>query len=87
MISVFNSTFQAQLRDWILDNRRIAIKIMDIVKTTEQDPYSGVGKPECLKHERSGLWSRRIDQEHRIVYEVDEAHETILFLSCRGHYD
>jgi toxin YoeB len=87
MISVFNSIFQEQLRDWIVDNKRIAIKIMDIVKATSQDPYTGIGKPERLKHERSGLWSRRIDQQHRMVYEVDEETNTVLFLSCYGHYD
>lgn len=87
MISAFHSNFQAQLRDWILDNKRFAIKIMDIVKATEQDPFNGIGKPEPLKHHLTGLWSRRIDQEHRIVYQVDEEKGVIIFLSCKGHYN
>jgi toxin YoeB len=84
MISVVEPRFRDELRDWISDNKRIALKIMDLVDAVERNPYEGIGKPEPLKHQFAGLWSRRIDQEHRLVYQVAE--ESVMFLSCKGHY-
>jgi toxin YoeB len=57
---------------------------MKLVREIQRDPFSGLGKPEALKHELSGCWSRRINQEHRLVYQVQE--DKIRILACRFHY-
>ena len=62
-------------------------KIQQLLHAIELDPYSGIGKPEPLKHNLSGLWSRRINHEHRIVYRLPEDSGTIKIYSLRGHYD
>lgn len=59
-------------------------KINLLIKETLRDPFNGIGKPEALKLNLSGLWSRRIDQEHRLVYQVSETAITII--ACRYHY-
>lgn len=73
------------LRFW-KDSGNIAIqkKISKLIKSIEQNPFEGIGKPEQLKHDLAGKWSRRINQEHRIVYQIKK--ETILIHSLRGHY-
>jgi toxin YoeB len=55
-----------------------------LIKDIQRDPFSGLGKPEALKHDLSGLWSRRITQEHRLVYNVTD--EEIVIVSCKFHY-
>jgi len=60
-------------------------KINELIKDIERTPYEGMGKPEPLKYDLAGLWSRRIDREHRLVYRVVE--NEILIYSCRYHYD
>lgn len=60
-------------------------KINDLIKDIQSDPFSGTGKPEPLKFNLAGLWSRRIDREHRLVYQADE--NDLLIYSCRYHYD
>lgn len=70
---------------WIGHDRKMALKIMRLIDNIQQTPFEGLGKPEPLKHELKGLWSRRIDQEHRLVYEVLE--DKIRVLACRYHYD
>lgn len=62
-------------------------KIISIFKDLENNPYTGVGNPEKLKHNLAGLWSRRINQKDRIVYEVKENIVTVFVLSAMGHYD
>ena len=69
---------------WIEKDRAQALRIMRLVREIQRDPFSGLGKPEPLKHELSGCWSRRINQEHRIVYQVQE--DKIRILACRFHY-
>ena len=69
---------------WIEKDRKKALRIMKLIKEILREPFSGTGKPEPLKHELSGCWSRRIDDEHRIVYEVLE--EKTRILACRYHY-
>ena len=59
-------------------------KIIHLLENIAQTPYSGIGKPEPLKHALSGCWSRRIDREHRLVYKVE--HDNLLIISCRFHY-
>ncbi|MDP3186326.1 MAG: Txe/YoeB family addiction module toxin [Anaerolineales bacterium] len=69
---------------WVENDRRTALRIMKLIEDIQHDPFQGIGKPEPLKHELKGCWSRRIDGEHRIVYQVFE--EKIRILACRYHY-
>lgn len=70
---------------WFVENdRKKALKIIKLIKEVQRNPFEGTGQPEKLKHELSGCWSRRIDQEHRLVYEVLET--KIRILACRYHY-
>lgn len=65
-------------------NKKVLKKITQLLTAIQLDPYSGIGKPEPLKHQLSGLYSRRIDLEHRLIYEIDD--NKIFVYSCRGHY-
>lgn len=65
-------------------DRNIAIRVLDLVEAVMRDPFEGVGKPEPLRHVLEGCWSRRITQEHRLVYRI--ADERIDFLQARYHY-
>ena len=69
-------------------NKIILKKIGYLIEAIQVDPYTGIGKPEALKHELSGKWSRRIDREHRIIYEVIDENtiEILNIISLRGHY-
>ncbi len=69
---------------WIEQDRNKALRIINLIKDVQRDPFRGIGKPEPLKHELKGCWSRRIDREHRIIYQVTE--EKIRILACRYHY-
>jgi toxin YoeB len=69
---------------WVENDRRKALRIINLIKDILRNPFEGIGQPEKLKHELSGCWSRRIDQEHRLVYEVLET--KIRILACRYHY-
>ncbi|HEX3552228.1 MAG TPA: Txe/YoeB family addiction module toxin [Thermoanaerobaculia bacterium] len=69
---------------WVEQDRKKALKIMKLIEAIQREPFTGAGQPEILKHDLAGCWSRRIDQEHRLVYEVSEA--KIRILSCRYHY-
>jgi toxin YoeB len=69
---------------WIQQDRKKALRIIELVKNIERDPFKGIGKPEPLKHELKGCWSRRIDQEHRVVYQV--LPDKIRILACRYQY-
>jgi toxin YoeB len=82
--AVFDSNFREELKSWIEVDRKVALKIMDLVEAIVRDPFSGVGKPEPLKYLGSDIWSRRITQEHRLVYLVSQ--ERVVFLQCRYHY-
>lgn len=69
---------------WVEKARKKALKIIKLIKEIQKNPFDGTGKPEPLKHDLSGCWSRRIDKEHRLVYQVSE--EKIRILACRYHY-
>jgi toxin YoeB len=66
------------------NNRATLKRITQIIQSIQQTPYNGIGKPEVLKYNLSGCWSRRINQEHRIIYEVVD--NKVLIHSLRGHY-
>ena len=75
------------LNYWIkTKNLKTLEKIATLLKNIVQTPKYGIGKPEALKHNLSGLWSRRINQEHRLVYEIDEENNQIVIHSLKGHY-
>jgi len=70
---------------WIAHDRKKALKIVNLIKEIGRSPFTGTGRPEPLKYELANCWSRRIDQEHRIVYEIFD--EKIRILTCRYHYN
>lgn len=80
----FSHKFREDLQFWVKTDRKIALRLLDIVEAIERDPFKGIGKPEPLKFAGSDLWSRRLTQEHRIVYLVEQ--ERIYFLAARYHY-
>ena len=69
---------------WGTQDKKIHRKIITLINDTLRQPFNGLGKPEPLKHELKGYWSRRITDEHRLVYKVTETE--IVILSCRFHY-
>lgn len=70
---------------WQNADKRIVKRINELIRDIRREAFSGIGKPEALKHSLSGFWSRRITEEHRLVYTVSD--ETILIASCRYHYN
>lgn len=82
--SIFQPEFRADLRFWLETNQRVALKVLDLVAATMRDPFIGLGKPEPLKYLGPGVWSRRLTEEHRLVYVVDD--DRIDFIQCRYHY-
>lgn len=76
--------FVGDLLLWSRSDPRVVTRIMELVQSIARDPKQGIGKPEPLKHNLSGCWSRRIDEEHRLVYEV--LPDRINLLSARYHY-
>lgn len=81
---VFDPNALEDLRYWVETDRRKAIKIIDLIEAAVKSPFEGIGKPEPLKHQLAGCWSRRIDQEHRLVYRPEG--NTLTVLACRYHY-
>ena len=82
--SVFQSQFVDDLTHWVKTDRKAALRVLELVHAIVQDPFAGIGKPEPLKHEFAGCWSRRITQEHRLVYRPTE--DGLLIAQCRYHY-
>ena len=80
----FHDEFREDLRFWIDTKRRVALRVMDLVEAVTRDPFKGIGKPEPIRHLGANVWSRRITQEHRLVYLV--RNDRIDFLQCRYHY-
>ena len=82
--AVFYPKFREELLFWVKTDRKAALRTLELVEAVLADPFDGIGKPEALKHELAGHWSRRITQEHRLVYRV--APGRIDFLQGRYHY-
>lgn len=82
--AVFQSQFREDLCAWIETDRRVALRVLDLVEAVLRDPFQGIGKPEPLKYVLAGCWSRRITQEHRLVYRV--AGTRVDFLQAKYHY-
>jgi len=83
-VAVFHPEFREDLRYWVNADRRVALRALDLVEAALREPFTGIGKPEPLKHVLAGAWSRRLTQEHRVVYLVRE--NQIDFLQARYHY-
>lgn len=83
-IAIFQPEFREDLRHWVQTDRRVALRVLELVEALTRDPFQGLGKPELLKYLGPGVWSRRITQEHRLVYLVRD--ERIDFLQGRYHY-
>lgn len=82
--AVFQPEFREDLRFWVETDRKTALRAFEIIEAVMRDPFTGIGKPEPLKYFTSGAWSRRLTQEHRIVYLVRD--DRIDFLQARYHY-
>ncbi len=82
--AVFQPEFIEDLRYWVETERKIALRAFDLIEAILRDPFDGIGKPEPLKYLTPGAWSRRLTQEHRIVYLVRD--DRIDFLQARYHY-
>ena len=82
--AIFHPEFREDLRYWMQVDRKVALRAMDLVEAIIREPFAGIGKPEPLKYLASGAWSRRLTQEHRVVYLVSD--DRIDFLQARYHY-
>jgi toxin YoeB len=82
--AVFHPEFRQDLRYWVETDRKVALRAFELIESILRDPFTGIGKPEPLKYLLAGCWSRRLTQEHRIVYRVTG--RRIDFLQARYHY-
>ena len=80
----FEAAALDELEEWVKVHPKTASKILDLLQEICKTPFEGKGKPEPLKHKFKGLWSRRINEEHRLIYEVTASFINVL--SCKGHY-
>ena len=74
----------AEYNEWFETNSQIITRIKELIRDIDRDPFKGIGKPEPLKANWAGYWSRRIDIEHRLIYKV--SNDQILIAKCKGHY-
>ena len=82
---VFSNNAWEEYTSWQAEDKQILKKINALIKDVQLHPHEGIGKPEPLKYDLAGMWSRRIDREHRLVYQVID--QELLIYSCRYHYD
>lgn len=84
---IYSEQAQSDIKFWVKSgNKQIQAKITSLLNAIENNPFHGIGKPEALKYEMSGKWSRRINEEHRLIYELSENQLQIKIHSLRGHY-
>ncbi len=82
--AVFQPEFREDLRYWVETERRTALRILTLVEAIMRDPFGGIGNPEPLRYLGADVWSRRITQEHRLVYVVSA--DRVDFIQARYHY-
>ena len=82
---VFSKNAWDDYTSWLHIDKKMLKKINDLIRDIQRTPHSGIGKPEPLKYDLAGYWSRRIDQEHRLVYQVKD--NDIRIISCKYHFD
>ncbi|NET59208.1 MAG: Txe/YoeB family addiction module toxin [Symploca sp. SIO2E6] len=80
----FEASAFEDFSEWASLNKKIHKKIITLIKDINRTPFLGLGKPEALKHEYSGYWSRRINDEHRLIYKVTDT--DIIIIACKYHY-
>lgn len=80
----FTPTALDDLRYWLKTDKRLAERVLALLEETRRTPFEGTGKPEALRFQLAGCWSRRIDREHRLVYQVEE--NEIVVIACPYHY-
>jgi toxin YoeB len=73
-----------EYQQWIELDRKVALRIGDLIRDILRNPFDGIGKPEALRYEFKGYWSRRIDREHRLIYKITET--SVIIVSCYSHY-
>ena len=87
---VFTKNAWEDFEYWIENDPELVIKIKELLKSIRQNPFTGIGKPEPLKYDLKGFWSRRISSEHRLVYKISGVKgvdQKCFVLQCRFHYD
>jgi len=84
VIIAFDPEAFQDFQEWATEDKKLFKKIAELIKDACRTPFQGLGKPEPLKHALSGFWSRRITQEHRLVYKVEK--DTLFIVSCKFHY-
>ncbi|MCP5453689.1 MAG: Txe/YoeB family addiction module toxin [Spirochaetaceae bacterium] len=84
MIVAFSEDAFRDFEEWASADKKLFAKITGLIRDVAREPFQGLGKPEPLRHELSGYWSRRINDEHRLVYKVES--DTIFIVSCKYHY-
>jgi toxin YoeB len=85
MLITFSTHAWDDYTTWLKEDRKMLSKINQLIKDIQRTPFEGIGKPEALKYDLAGYWSRRIDREHRLVYKIEN--DTLIIISCRYHYD
>lgn len=85
MVLTFTENAWEDYLYWQKVDKKMLKKINELIKVIKRTPFEGIGKPEPLKYDLAGYWSRRIDQEHRLVYQVADGE--LLIFACRYHYD
>ena len=85
MNKVFSDNAWEEYVSWVNEDKKILKRINELIKDVERNGYVGIGKPEPLKHNLSGYWSRRINDEHRLIYSING--DNINIISCRYHYE
>lgn len=81
---VFESSAFNDFNDWVKLDKQLYRKIVALIKDIDRSPFTGLGKPEALKHDLKGYWSRRINNEHRLIYKI--TNEEIIIVACKYHY-
>ena len=84
MLVIYEPSASDDLEYWASTNLKTLKKVIELIHSCRKSPYDGLGKPEPLKYSLKGYWSRRINEEHRLVYKVED--EKITIISCRDHY-
>lgn len=85
MVLIFTDNAWDDYLYWQKVDKKMVRKINELIKSIKRTPFEGIGKPEALKFDLAGYWSRRIDQEHRLVYQLQD--NEVRIIACRYHYD
>lgn len=85
MNRIFSRTAWNDFMEWVKEDRKIARKVDALLSDIERNGHEGIGKPEALRHDFAGYWSRRITEKDRLIYRYDD--DNIYIAACKGHYD